>query len=56
MHHQSMPAMITGVRRARIDPLVLALGALVTAMLAAEAAVILYAAPAFDSLAPLYTT
>lgn len=43
-------------RRAHVDPVLLALGALALVILAVEAAVIVWGAPALDPTVPLYTT
>jgi hypothetical protein len=43
-------------RRAHVEPLLLALAALVFIILAIEAAVIVWGAPVLDPTVPLYTT
>jgi hypothetical protein len=43
-------------RRAHVDPVLLALAALALVILAVEAAVIVWGAPALDPTVPLYTT
>ncbi len=55
-HSLSISAVERPARRLRVDPVLLALAAPAVVILAVEAAVIVYAAPMLDPLAPLYTT
>ena len=52
----SLRAAGQSAQRAHIDPVLLALAALVLVIFAVEAAVIVWAAPVLDPTVPLYTT